>query len=150
MFNPFFARPIGSDSFERHLITQMVKAEEVKNMEKEAIPEVRLILHAIQEPASYDPVDEGYRALATAILARALADYLECYANWLRTKDADSPMQDVYFSRCLVIENEYFRTDPARANLLNYVIKNIVHKDFYIQDRIKTIKEYAHRIECAV
>ena len=151
MFNPFYARPIGSDRFEQHLLTEMCRAKEQENMEKEALPDVKLILHAVPEMSSgSDPVDEGYKALAVAIFARALADYLLEYAWCLKMHNDNDPREWVHFSRCVVLENEYFRTDPKRAEIFNYVIKNVVRKDYYIQDRIKTIKEFAHKIECAV
>ena len=151
MFNPFFARPIGSDRFEQHLVTQMLMAEEKTSMEKEALPEIRLVLHTISEQsANYDPINEGYKALAIAVFARALADYLYNYAWCLKFHDDNDPKEWVHFSRCVVLENEYFRTDPKWADIFNYVIKNVVRKDYYIQDRIRTIREFAHKIECAV
>ena len=151
MLNPFHARPIGSDRFEQHLLTEMCRAEEQKNMEKEAVPDVKLILHAVSgQTGSYNPIDEGYKALAVAIFARALADYLMEYAWCLKMHDDNNPREWVHFSRCVVLENEYFRTDQKRADIFDYVIKNVIHKDYYIQDRIKTITEFAHKIECAV
>jgi hypothetical protein len=99
MFNPFFARPIGSDRFERHLITQMLLAEERKNMERDAIPEIRLILHGVSTVSiDNDPVDEGYKALSAAVFAKALSDYLLMYAYKLHFHDDNDPEEWVYFS----------------------------------------------------
>ena len=151
MFNPYFARPIGSDRFEQHLLTLMTQAEEKKSMEKDSFPEVKLILSVRHEkPAEYDPVDAGWKALDTAIFAQALVDYLLNYAYMLKFHDDSDPKEWVHFSRCVDMENTYFRTDPDKARIFDYILVNVVRKDFYIQDRIRTIKDFARKIEYAV
>lgn len=144
MFNHYSVRPIGSDKFLKHLETLMIKAVEMDKTAKEAIPEYPLILTVSQnDRAEYDPIMEGYKALDFAIYAQAVYDYLYSYEKMLQLELNHSeyhPNVLVWKSRCMALENEYFRKDEDKAELLDKILRDVCHKDYKLQDRIKTIR----------
>ena len=149
MFNPYHARPIGSQAFENHLLTLMVEGIETQKSAKEAIPDYKVIPHAApKELVHSDPVMEGYKALNTAILSLAIIDYLTEYEARLkveRESDLD-PRALVHISRCLELENEYFRQDEDREMILDYILKNVIHCSNKINYRLAAIRELKSKI----
>lgn len=129
MFNPFHARPIGSDRFLNHLLSLMTEREEIRNEEREALPEIPV--HLRMEPdkkTAYDPINEGYKALALAILAQAISDYLDEYEQRLIWEDEDQYARAyVHECRCLTLENEYFRDDEEHSALLDGILHYVIH-----------------------
>lgn len=151
MFNPYHARPIGSERFEEHLKALMIEGIETQKAAKEAIPEYPVIPRAFcQEKRSYfDPIMEGYIRLANAVLAQAIYDYLDEYEHRLQLEDRDcTPSAYVYECRCLTIENEYFRQDDDRSALLDGVLRYVVHNpdDITIHRRMRRIQESKRRL----
>ena len=129
MFNPYHARPIGSEKFEKHLLTLMVEGFETQKAAKEALPEIPICpLSAHQERAEFDPIMEGYKALAYAVLAQAISDYLDEYAARIRLEDEDRySAAYVHECRCLTLENEYFRVDGESSALLDGILREVIH-----------------------
>lgn len=147
MFNPYHARPIGSEQFENHLLTVMTEKFYTQQQAREAIPEYPVIPRAMPGESSWkmDPIDRCWNDLNTAILAMALVDYLDSYARKLKAADAHSPKEWVHFSRCAVIENEYLRQDEDRAALLDAILDEI-HAHYHLQSKLQVIQRFRHRI----
>ena len=150
MFNPYYARPIGSEKFEKHLLTLMIEGFETQKAAREAIPQYPVTYHAVPgEYPRFDPIDEGYKKLAFAVYALAIYDYLDSYEMMLhREYDAGDhdPFYMVYKSRCLVLENEYFRVDEDRSAMLDLILREVCHKDYYILHRTHRIRNVKRRI----
>lgn len=154
MFNPYHARPIGSDKFLNHLLSLMTEREEIRNEEKEALPEIPV--HLRMEPVgqtAYDPITEGYKALAMAILAQAIWDYLNEYEQRMKLEDEDRYARAyVHECRCLTLENEYFRDDDEHSALLDGILHYVIHnpEDYgwlkYRLDRIERTKSRLSKI----
>lgn len=147
MFNPYHARPIGSEQFENHLLTVMTEKFYTQQQAREAIPEYPVIPRAMPGESSWkmDPIDRCWNDLNTAILSLALIDYLDAYASKLWLADRHSPKEWVQFSRCVVIENEYLRTDEDRAALLDAIL-NEIHACCYLQEKLDVIQRIKSRI----
>lgn len=129
MFNPYYARPIGSDKFLNHLLSLMTEREEVRNEEREALPEIPVhFMVEYEPPTSFDPIMEGYKALAFAVLAQAIFDYLSEYEARLVYEDEDRYSRAyVHECRCLTLENEYFRDDDEHSALLDGILHYVIH-----------------------
>lgn len=144
MFNPYYARPIGSDKFLNHLLTLMTERQEIRNEEHEALPEIPVHPRAEFKPSTaYDPIMEGWKALDLAITAQAIQDYLDCYEKRIEYEDKHwIPTAYVWECRCLTLENEFFRIDPDRSALLDGVLNYVVHnpEDRYFRWRIDRIR----------
>ena len=82
MFNPYFARPIGSRKFEEHLITLMVRNWEMVREEAEMLKdgpvEVRPAAHDAQ---AYRPLERGWYKLDALIRAEEYYNFLKDYMN---------------------------------------------------------------------
>lgn len=147
MFNPYHARPIGSEKFEKHLLTLMAEGFYTKQAAREAISEYPVVPRAMPGESSWqmDPVDRCWNDLNTAILSLALIDYLNAYAKKLEAADRLSPREWVYFSQCAVIENEYLRMDEDRAALLDAILSEI-HAYYHLQNKLAVIRRIKNRI----
>ena len=129
MFNHFSVRPIGSVQFEEHLLGLMIKAAILDEDARLAIPEYPLILEASQNGHStYDPIEEGWKALANAVLAQTIIDYLDEYEKRLRLEEEGRDAAAyVHECRCLTLENEYFRDEYGESDLLDSILREIIH-----------------------
>lgn len=129
MFNPYGVRPIGSEKFENHLLTLMVKGFETQQAAKEALPEYPVVPKAeYQDKTEFDPILEGYKALSAAIIAQAVSDYLEEYAVRLKLEDEGrDSLAYVHECRCLTLENEYFRVNGENSALLDGILREVIH-----------------------
>lgn len=130
MFNPYHARPIGSDKFLNHMLALMTERDEIRKEELEAVP--KLPIHPQKEheeqPVYFDPIMDGYRALANAILAQAIFDYLDEYEMRLKLEhDGYDNRAYVHECRCLTLENEYFRDDDEKSALLDCILRYVIH-----------------------
>ena len=150
MFNPYYARPIGSEKFENHLLALMIEGFETQKAARELIPQYPITYRAA--PGDYpvfNPIDEGYRKLAFAVYALAIYDYLDNYEMMLQVEydrdDLDAAFT-VFKSRCLELENKYFRVDEDRSAMLDLILREVCHKDYYIQRRIQRIRNAKRRI----
>ena len=151
MFNPYHARPIGSEKFEEHLKALMIEGIETQKAAKEVIPDYPVIPRAsCQEKRFYfDPITEGYIRLANAILAQTIYDYLEEYEERLRLEYADNlPQAYVRECRCLTIENEYFRQADDTSALLDGILRYVIHHpdDHSIPHRMRRIDQAKRRL----
>lgn len=147
MFNPYHARPIGSEKFEKHLTALIIEGIETQKTVKEALPDYPIIPRAVPGDRSgrMDPLDECWNDLYTAVLSLALLDYLDAYAKKLKYADAYNPKEWVCFSQCAVLENEYFRLDEDRSALLDFVLEQINQYSIY-QLKLREINKIRHRI----
>ena len=150
MFNPYFARPIGSERFEKHLMTLMVRGDEEAKEAAELIHEMPYSLQiADHDPVNWDPIDEGWKLLSLAIYAMAICDYLEEYEMRLRLEDDGRySFAEVHESRCLTLENEYFRTTDDGEIMIDCLLREICHnrQDRYMKQRIDRIHDTHVRI----
>ena len=154
MFNPYYARPIGSDKFLNHLLSLMTEREEIRNEERDALPEIPVRPRAMYEPTTtFDPIMEGYKALAYAVLAQAISDYLTEYEARLRCEDEEQYSKAyVHECRCLTLENEYFRDEDEHSALLDGVLHYVIHNPddhgilSYRLWRIKRTKERLSKV----
>ena len=149
MFNHYSVRPIGSARFERHLAGLMKTGIEKQEEARANIPTLPVVYRKdpTDKPTEFDPIMEGYKALALAILAQAVWDYLDEYELRLHYED----MQDfsrayVHECRCLTLENEYFRKDDENSEILDCILRYVIHnredhgKLRYRQYRIRAAK----------
>lgn len=153
MFNPYHARPIGSEAFEKHLAALMIEGIETQNAVKEALPEYKVVPEAAKNGTVLsDPITEGYKALDTAILAQAIVDYLTEYEARLKAERTDwlNPRALVHTSRCLELENEYFREDEGHAMILDYILRHVIHCSPVIDERLNAIRKLRSRIKVTV
>jgi len=150
MFNPYYARPIGSEKFEKHLLTLMIEGFETQKAARETIPEYPVTYRAVPgNRLRFDPIDEGYKKLAFAVYTLAIYDYLDNYEKMLEREYDFSDLDAAYTvfkSRCLELENEYFRIDEDRSAMLDLILREVCHKDYYIQHRIHRIRNVKRRI----
>ena len=80
MFNPYFARPIGSRKFEEHLITLMIRNREMVREEAEMLKdgpvEIRPAAHDAQ---AHRPLERGWYKLDALVRAGQYYTFLEQY-----------------------------------------------------------------------
>ena len=141
MFNPYGVRPIGSRRFEEHL-NEVARICAVKEEEKRSmIPVLPTRYQADPDERRWrpDPMNAGWEMLHTAIIARALVDYLEAYAYAIEFEDNHDYRADVYMSRCLTLENEYFRQDENLEAMFDYILRHVCHRDYKLRDRLDRI-----------
>lgn len=150
MFNPYFARPIGSERFEKHLLTLMVQGNELQKEAADLVAEIPYTLRLMEhDPVNWDPIDEGWRLLGLSIYAMAISDYLQEYEMRLRLEDEGRySYAEVHESRCLTLENEYFRTTDDGEIMIDCLLREICHnqKDRYMKQRIDRIHDTHKRI----
>lgn len=149
MFNPYRVRPIGSPQFEEHLMTLTAIAEE-KREEDQALIGYPIILRAERKQMGYDPMQDGWYRLYATIIAVACVDYLESYECRLRYEsDGDFARAEVFESRCIEMENHYFRQDEELELLLDVMLRRAIHnkKDFTLQERIWRIRRMTRDIK---
>jgi hypothetical protein len=150
MFNPYFARPIGSERFEKHLLTLMVRGAEEAKEAAELIHEMPYSLQVEEhDPVRWDPLDEGWKLLGLAVYAMAINDYLFEYEQRLRSEDEGNLVYaEVHESRCLTLENEFFRVCEDRECMIDSLLREICHnrEDRYMRERIDRIHETQKRI----
>ena len=46
----------------------------------------------------------------------------------------------------MLLENEYFRIDEDRSGMLDLILREVCHKDYYIQHRIQRIRNAKRRV----
>ena len=150
MFNPYFARPIGSEQFERHLLTLMEKGEQEAKEAAEVLHEIPISLKVEEhDPVRWDPVDECWKLLALMVKAQAILDYLDEYEHRLRCEDrGDFASAEVHESRCLTMENEYFRQTDEGEWMIDSLLREVIHndRDCYLKQRMCRIRNTQHRI----
>ena len=97
MFNPYHARPIGSEKFEKHLLTLLIEGFETQKALREAIPQYPVTYHAAPgEYPRFDPIDEGYKKLAFAVYAMSIYDYLDNYEKMLIRENIGGDLDAAY------------------------------------------------------
>lgn len=77
MFNPYFARPIGSRRFEEHLITIATKNRILAQEEEELLRDMPVSMVAVQEPNNPEPIERGWRKLKMAVDTMGYLDFLD-------------------------------------------------------------------------
>ena len=124
MFNPYSVRPIGSAKFERHLMDIQTRRyyETILSTDEEITGEDIHGREPWKIPDSYNP----WANLYTAIWALTIMDYLDNYLkrNAALRRDDDAKYW-VFESRCIQIENFFFRVDEFGNELLNKMLYNI-------------------------
>lgn len=124
MLNPYAVRPIGSAKFLEHL--KDIQTEQYYNTESPDEPALELsgcFPWQRYERHAMDGSDE----LMLAITAMTFIDYLEAYRQKLiiEEEEGQSGSYWTWNSRCLVLENEYFRKTPFLAYCFDKLLENV-------------------------
>lgn len=124
MFNPYSVRPIGSARFERHLMDIQTRCYYDAFLPADEDLAV-MNIHA-REPWRQPDCSDPWKNLFTAIWAITVIDYLEYY---LKRNEAlrreDDAHYSVYESRCIQLENFFFRVDDFGSNLFDRMLYNV-------------------------
>ena len=141
MFNPYSCRPIGSARFEEHLKdvqTVQYYATEMPEVRSENV--WRLCEGSHTPWYREDPKEDPWMNLYWAIVLSAFIDYLEEYDKKI-SMGPDEPAYWVFESRCIDLENVYFRKDPALERIFNRLLIDVCWKGRYEIERcIKRMK----------
>lgn len=124
MFNPYAVRPIGSERFFEHL--KDVQTEQYYNLKPE--DEQDIVLTGWFPWKHYDKhLLDGADELVIAVAAMAFIDYLEAYREKLIIENMKGRNGAYWFynSRCLVLENEYFRKSLFLNDCFDKLLENI-------------------------
>lgn len=112
MFNPYAVRPIGSQKFEEHLKDIQTSKWYEFDYGKDTEVQDCMFLHGYLpwDTAGNDPFEAPWRKLWIVIVVMAIQDYLEFYQkrNACLFED-DEPGYQVWESKCLDLENNFFR-----------------------------------------
>lgn len=148
-FHPWGVRPIGSPQFEDYLTDLFSSLEYERKDNIAAIPPYPVRMRKEPEMKRYDPVQQAWLALDAAIKGVAVQDYLREYRMRLEAQeDGEFPEAEVHECRCLELENEYFRQDEELSELLDRVLREVVHDPGCgnIRYRIRRIKQVEHQL----
>ena len=155
MFNHYSVRPIGSKRFENHLLDLLKNGIEKEEEARANIPELPIVYRKDPDDKrpEFDPIMEGYKALALAILAQTIYDYLDEYELRLKYEDEHNFTRAyVHECRCLTLENEYFRRDDENSAVLDAILRYVIHnredhgKLKYRQRRIQRTKSRVSKL----
>lgn len=126
MYNPYNVRPIGSEKFLEHLKDAQTKGYyETKNIYEEE--NIKTNLHGSIPWGEKDNTNDGYTSLMMAIIADAIQEYL-CYyyhRNRIEEKEGRDTLYWVYNSRCIELENGYFRRNPFLEEIFDKLLTNV-------------------------
>lgn len=127
MFNPYAVRPIGSQQFLEHLKDVQARVYWETVMPEELQKGTDGIELAGSLPWGSERVkNDPYSNLYTAIIALTVMDYLDNYLkrnNKLR--EGDDAGYWVFESRCIDLENHFFRRDPYREIVFERMLHDI-------------------------
>lgn len=127
MFNNFNVRPIGSDKFLEHL-----KDAQAKSFYNTSLPCEETIDTDFHGCAPWvnnksNIEDDNYASLVIAIIANAMMEYL--YYYYYRTLEEYNKGRTGHYwflnSRCIELENSYFRRNPFLEELFDALLKNV-------------------------
>lgn len=107
MFNPYAVRPIGSPRFYEHL--KDIQTTQYYNTELKDDPNLCLSGSVPWETTGHDM--DGSEELMFAIVVLSFMDYLGSYRQKLiiEEEEGQSSSYWVWNSRCIVLENDFFR-----------------------------------------
>lgn len=122
MFNQYAVRPIGSETFLEHL-----KDVQTRKYYEDPEEDVKITTdchgHVLWQEKEQDP----YESLLLAIVALSIHEYLYYYMK--RNKEdrlhGQSKMYWVYNSRCIQLENDYFRKNPFLNDLFDKLLRHV-------------------------
>lgn len=124
MFNCYAVRPIGSKKFEEHL-KNLETISYYENVEDKKEAKVKNIHGTI--PWKETKRVNGYESLVVAIIANAILDYLYWYKEKVKREEEEG--RDGYYwlcnSRCIEMENRYFRRNPYLEEIFNKLLSEI-------------------------
>lgn len=123
MFNPYSVRPIGSTKYEEYLM-------DIQTAHYYGFPEwwhgEDTPIHEEGLYAKADipkPDDSPWTQLMTAIIASSMLDYCEFYRRKLCAMRKNNMKEfTLWESRCLELENEYFRFHPGLGDILDKLL----------------------------
>jgi hypothetical protein len=124
MFNSYAVRPIGSAKFFEHL--KDIQTEQYYNTESSDEPMLELSGYFPWQ--RYDRhAMEGADELLLAVTAMTFIDYLDAYRNKLliENEEGQSGSYWVWNSRCIALENEYFRKTPFLTYCFDKLLENV-------------------------
>ena len=139
MFNPYSCRPIGSGRFEEHLKDIQTTRWYETELQEERTENVSRLCENCHAPwYEKDPKEDPWANLAWAIVISAFIDYLDEYEHKIRLNPATDRMFLVYESRCIYLENSYFRGNPALEQIFD---KMLIHVCWQGIDEIQRCKK---------
>lgn len=147
MFNTYAVRPIGSETFLEHLKDIQVRSFYDTVFPFNAAAEV----HGTVPWGSHD-ASNPYVCLATAIIANAMLEYLHYYKQKEHFLDIhDDRMYWAYNSRCIQMENDYFRRNKTLERLFDLLLENVCWEGIYeierCQRRIRNVLRWTKKAE---
>ena len=151
MFNHYAVRPVGSDRFFDHL--KDVQARSWYDMELPEEPEdiARLCEKAHAPWKETDVRSDPWQNLYYAILINAMIDYLDEYEAKLEIGPGN-PQFWVHESRCLSLENGYFRDDDFLSSIFDKLLVGVcwagVDEIRRCRERLKRVIGWVKRPDC--
>lgn len=120
-FHPYSVRPIGKKVFEDYLLDLFSSLHYRHQIPYE---------DDIQKEAAYgeriwksEPEKYPEEALITAVVGQAVLDYIECWQRREKAKhDGDYGLEVLFNSRCLEMENDFFREYDLTEGLFNELL----------------------------
>lgn len=123
MFNPYSARPIGTEKFEQHLEDCQTEAYYDRVLPFE---ESEVKLYSGRAPWKTEAATDGWTKLAMAVVYGAFLEYLKEYrASHEALARGNNGDWVLHNSWCLRMENEYFRTNPTLEHMFDTVLKKV-------------------------
>lgn len=123
MFNPYACRPIGSDIFFEHL-----RDCQARSYYDTELQETGYSLHG-STPWDNTPEYDGWAKLALAIMYGSFLDYLTYYQNRNRAEKEGDDKNYVYWnSKCLDLENRYFRRNHELEKIFDRMLRDVCWK----------------------
>ena len=109
MLNPYSCRPIGTARFEEHLRDVQTSRYYATEMPEEKTEDLWRLCEDCHAPwYEEDPKEDPWVNLYWAIVISAFIDYLTVYEKRITTQE-DRPSYWIFESRCISLENDYFR-----------------------------------------
>lgn len=132
MFNPYSCRPVGSARFEEHLKdVQTRQFYDTACPKEESMDNLWQLCEGSHLPwYEYDPKEDPYMNLMWAIVICTIIDYLDAYAQKLELGISD-PKYWIWESRCIQLENEYFRKNPTLEVIFDKLLQAVCWQGEY-------------------
>ena len=122
MLNAYVVRPIGSKRFENYL----EDLETRKYYENKLPAEIEIDIHGDIPWDRKSVENDPWANLCAAIVAMAIDEYLDYYLERNKAlREKDDGMYVLYESKCIHMENFYFREDPYLSEIFDDLLYNV-------------------------
>ena len=128
MFNPYSCRPIGSNRFEEHLLDVQASQYYATELPEGKTEDAWRLCEGSHAPwYREDPKEDPWTNLYWAIVISAFIDYLEHYEKKITT-DPNKPSYWIYESRCISLENDFFRKSETLESYFDRLLIGVCWK----------------------